>query len=331
MQSNYDSPNFRDGVFQNLTATPMMAEGVSTFGALRDFFNKPKSVRPTVPLPFIETELSGVQSDQPRLIWFGHSSYLIELRGINFLIDPVFSGAASPVSFMIKAFEGANTYGVEDMPPLDYLILTHDHYDHLDKKTVLALSANVKKIIVPLGVENHLKSWGIGASKIVSLDWWQQHQLTPHFTITSYPARHFSGRGLKRNGSLWTAYLLQLSGTRIFIGGDSGYGPHFKSIASHAGKIDLAILECGQYNKDWPYIHMLPEDVVQAHIDLGAQALLPVHWGKFALAYHAWNDPIKRVTAKATEMGVQITTPKIGEPVIVGEKYPSVDWWSAID
>ena len=162
------------------------------------------------------------------------------------------------------------------------------------------------------------------------MDWWQSTEIAPGINITSMPSRHFSGRGIKRGGSLWTAYLLDIFGYTIFIGGDSGYGDHFVEIGKEAGKIDLAILECGQYNEAWPYIHMLPEEVVQAHIDLGAKTLLPVHWGKFALAYHKWDDPIERVTAKAAREGIHITTPMIGEPVVINQKYPDSEWWGSV-
>lgn len=330
MNTLISSPNYRDGSFQNLVPTPMMAEGVSTFSVLLNFFNKPKLVTPPAPLPFQQTDLRSLQSDKPIVTWFGHSSYLIQINGINLLIDPVFSGAASPVAMMIKAFAGTNNYGPKDMPVIDYLVLTHNHYDHMDKKTILALSAQTRAYIVPLGVEKHLISWNIAAEKISSLDWWQHKAMTPHINFTGLPARHFSGRGIKRGGSLWTAYLLEIFGYSIFIGGDSGYGDHFSEIGKKAGKIDLAILECGQYNESWPYIHMQPEEVVKAHIDLGAKALLPVHWGKFALAYHPWNEPIERVTAKAASEGIHLTTPMIGEPILVGEKYPDKNWWGSV-
>ncbi|ULQ54349.1 MBL fold metallo-hydrolase [Flavihumibacter fluvii] len=324
------SPNFREGIFQNLAPTPMMAEGVSTFAVLRDFLHKPKLVTPPAPLPSVKTNLTTLQANTPLVVWFGHSSYLIHINGINILVDPVFSGSASPVAMFIKAFAGTNQYGPRDMPAIDYMVLTHNHYDHLDKKTLIALAGRTQKYIVPLGVEKHLVDWKINPAQITTLDWWQSKELSADMQITSTPARHFSGRGLKRGGTLWTSYLFNLFGFTIFIGGDSGYGDHFSTIAKQAGVIDLAILECGQYNEAWPYIHMLPEQVVQAHIDLGAKTLLPVHWGKFALAYHHWDDPIKRVTAKAATEGIHITTPMIGEPVIIHEKYPDQPWWNTV-
>lgn len=327
MAQQIASPNFRQGAFQNLAPTPVMAEGVSTLAVFRDFLNKPKLVNPPATLPSVTTDLKSLQSDKPVIIWFGHSSYFIQVNGINILVDPVFSGYASPVPFLIKAFAGSNNYGVDDMPRIDYLVLTHDHYDHLDKKTVVALAAKTRSIVVPLGVDKHLSGWNIKPSQLVTLDWWQVADLAESIQVTSLPARHFSGRGIKRGGTLWTAYLLKIFGYTIFIGGDSGYGDHFASIGAMAGPIDLAILECGQYNPSWPYIHMQPEEVVQAHKDLGAKTLLPVHWAKFALAYHHWDDPIKRVTAKAAAEGIHITTPMIGEPVILGERYPDQKWW----
>ncbi|MBZ5855862.1 MBL fold metallo-hydrolase [Flavihumibacter profundi] len=323
-----NSPNFRNGAFQNLSTTPMMAEGVSTFKILRDFLNKPKSVNPPGPLPSVQTNLKELSSDKPTVIWFGHSSYLININGINVLVDPVFSGSAAPISSLVKAFPGSNEYGPKDMPAtIDYMVLTHNHYDHLDKKTMVELNQRTKQYIVPLGVAANLKNWSIGKERIIEMDWWESNQLSPYISITSTPARHFSGRGFKRGGSLWTSYLLNIFGFTIYIGGDSGYDLHFAEIGKAAGEIDLAILECGQYNAYWPYIHMQPEEVVQAYIDLGAKMLLPVHWGKFALAYHAWNEPIIRVTTKAAEKGVPIATPRIGEPLVINGSNPSKAWW----
>lgn len=327
MKSLQQSPNFKNGAFRNLSPTPMMVEGVSRWGLLKEYFQPNRAIRPAQPVPSIQTDLLSLAHDQPVIVWFGHSSYLIHCKGINILVDPVFSGSASPVAGMVKAFPGSNNYGVAQMPTIDYLIQTHNHYDHLDKSTIKALGPKIKSSVTPLGVGRHLTTWLGNSLPIQELDWWESLELQPGIRITSTPARHFSGRGLKRGGSLWTSYLLELFGYTIFLGGDSGYDSHFAAIGKAAGKIDLAILECGQYHPAWAYIHMQPEEVIQAHLDLGADLLLPVHWGKFALSMHAWNDPILRVTAAAREKDVKITTPMIGEPLQLGKDYPTEKWW----
>ena len=321
------SPNYKNDAFSNLSATSMMAEDTSMWRNMKDFFNKPKNNIPSQPIPTIKTDLKSLAPDFPSVVWFGHSSYLIRLNGKNILIDPVFSNNASPVSFMIPAFEGANAYTANDMPEIDLLILTHDHYDHLDYKTIMALNPKVKQIFCSLGVGSHLEYWGIDTGMITEFDWWDTHAFTNDIHFTATPARHFTGRGLKRAKTLWSSFVLKSPNYSLFIGGDSGYGEHFKTIGEKFGPFDLVMLESGQYNKAWPYIHMMPEQTVQAAHDLKAHTLFPVHWGKFALAMHDWNEPIKRVLKKAAELSMPVTTPLIGEPVLVNAHYPNKTWW----
>src|SRR5436190_2297511 len=321
------SPNYKDGAFQNLSLTPMKPERISYWKMIREFYKKHPNKTPSKKIPSIKTDLNKINSSGPVLIWFGHSSYFIRIGNKNFLIDPVFSGNASPLSFMIKAFPGTNEYDVEDMPPIDYLILTHDHYDHLDFKTIRKLRNKVNHIYCSLGISSHLKYWDIEKSKIIEMDWWKTEELSNDMRLITTPARHFSGRGLKRGQTLWSSFILKTSTHNLFLGGDSGYDNHFKKIGIEYGPFDLAILEAGQYNTMWPYIHMMPEETVQAAIDLKAKKLLPVHWGKFSLAMHEWDEPIKRVLAKANELDVKILTPKIGEPVFLDNDFQHTDWW----
>ncbi|GAB2561166.1 MBL fold metallo-hydrolase [Spirosoma areae] len=321
------SPNYRDGSFQNPEPTDVMRQNASYMGLMSDFINKPKDNTPPMPLPAVKTDLNALTDDKPTIVWFGHSSYLIKSKGVTILVDPVFSGSASPVSFFGKAFPSTYVYGVDDMPAIDYLILTHDHYDHLDYKTVTALIPKVRKIYTALGVGAHLERWGAPADKIVEFDWWDHHSVTPGIDLTAAPARHFSGRSFRRGKTLWTAFALKLHGYNLFLGGDSGYGKHFQEIGDKLGPFDLAILECGQYGKDWPNIHMLPEEVVTTGQALRARTILPVHWGKFALAYHSWNEPIRRLLKRANEQGSDVTTPKIGEPLVLNASYPRAVWW----
>lgn len=320
------SPNYKKGAFQNLSPTQMKPDEVSYWKMSKEFFKKHPEVKPAVKLPFVKTDLTQL-NNEPVIIWFGHSSYLLRINNKNFLIDPVFSGNAAPLSFMIKAFKGSNEYKVEDMPAIDYLILTHDHYDHLDFKTIRKLKNKVSNIICSLGISSHLKHWGIDKKIITELDWWESTQLDTDIELTAAPARHFSGRGLKRGQTLWSSFILKTATHNLYLGGDSGYDKHFKEIGNKYGPFDLAILETGQYNTMWPLIHMMPEETVQAAIDLKAKALLPVHWGKFSLAMHPWNEPIKRVIAKAATIDLKVHTPMIGEPLFLNRDFESKNWW----
>ncbi len=326
-ESIRQSPNFNNGSFQNLSETPMKPADVSYFKILKDSLNRPKDSRPGGIIPSIKTDLKALHSEKPVIVWFGHSSYLIHVNGINILVDPVFSGHASPLSFMVKAFRGSDAYTPEDLPPIDILVITHNHYDHLDKETIKRLIPTTKTCYTALGVSAHLEEYGMNTQPVIEMDWWDTEKISPAIQLTATPARHFSGRGLKRGGTLWTSFVLQIAGYTLYIGGDSGYDTHFKKIGEQFGPFDLAILECGQYNAYWPYIHMMPEQTVQASLDLGAKKLLPVHWGKFALALHPWNEPIKRVTRSAAERNMPIMTPLIGEPIAIDESYPHSTWW----
>lgn len=327
LQRIQKSPNYKNGSFQNIHPTFVSTEDVPLFATLQKMLFD-KSLEPhSSDYPFVQTDLKTLNDEAPTLVWFGHSSYLIKYRGKNILVDPVFSGHASPTSYLIQAFKGTDQYSVKDLPKIDVLLITHDHYDHLDFLTVQALKDHVAQVITPLGVGEHLESWGWNKDVITELDWWETKEL-PGMKFTATPARHFSGRSYKRALTLWASFVLELDHTKIFIGGDSGYDDQFKKIGEKWGSFDLAILENGQYNEGWPHIHMFPEQTVQAAQDLHAKVLMPVHWGKFKLSLHAWDEPIKRVSTKAQEVGMPMTTPRIGEPLVLGKPLPQTDWWT---
>lgn len=307
-----------------------MSRDASYFTVLRAFLNKPKTVWPPRPLPAVKTDLHQLPATGTQLVWFGHSSYLLRNNGRNILVDPVFSGYASPFSFMIKAFAGTNIYTAAEMPDIDLLIISHNHYDHLDSHTLRRLAPKIKTVYTALGVGRDLVHAGIPSSQITEMDWWEEETPLEGYTLTATPARHFSGRGLKRGGSLWASFVLQTPDVRIYIGGDSGYDAHFKTIGEKFGPFDLALLETGQYNTSWPNIHMNPEEAVSAAADLGAKVMVPVHWGKFALANHPWDEPAKRVVAAAQQRGLTIATPRIGEMMELGKPYPDEHWWESI-
>ena len=322
------SSNYRDGIFQNKSETIVMAGSGDFLKVLGRFLNKPKTVIPPGPLPSIKTDLKNLPDGSPVLVWFGHSSYLIKINGKHILVDPVFSGYAAPFKMKsAKSFDGSNVYDVDDMPEIDILLITHDHYDHLDYTTVKKLDKKTKHIITSLGVGSHLEHWGFDCEKVTELDWQDSTEKIAGIKFTAAPARHFSGRSFKRAKTLWSSFVLQTKDFSLYLGADSGYDSHFKEIGDKHGPFDLAILESGQYNEMWKPIHMMPEETVQASIDLKAKTLLPVHWAKFSLSLHPWNEPIERVIKKAEELKVVITTPIIGELIIIGEKYPAKLWW----
>ena len=325
------SPNYGDGQFMNLSHTPPLTEGVGYTRVLKEFFfNKSSRTKPTDILPSVKTDLHSLSADKNVMVWFGHSSYFLQVDGMKILVDPVFSGAASPIKSTTRSFSGSDVYTVEDIPEIDCLFISHDHWDHLDFETVKKLKPKVKKIICGLGVGLHLTHWGFDKNIIVEKDWEEKALDENGFKVYVTPARHFSGRSFKRNGTLWSSFVLQTSTKKIFIGGDSGYDHHFASIGNAYGPFDLAILECGQYNYNWKYIHMMPEETVQAAIDLKAGKLVPVHWGKFTLAQHAWDEPIIRVTASARQKKLPIFTPMIGEALDLDYPATSKDWWQQV-
>ncbi|HMH35013.1 MAG TPA: MBL fold metallo-hydrolase [Puia sp.] len=317
--------------FENMTETRMLSDDASYTKMIRDFlFSKPKNTVPANKVPVVVTDLkklSQLSSQNPVLIWFGHSSYLIYLQGLHILVDPVFSGHASPFSFTTKSFPGSNPYTADDLPEIDLLILTHDHYDHLDFETVMKLNNKTKLVCTSLGVGSHLRFWGWDEKKIIEFEWGDRKSFENGLSLTCATARHFSGRTFTRNKTLWSSFILETVPYKFYIGGDSGYDVHFKQIGEAYGPFDLVMLESGQYNPAWPNIHMMPEETVKAAVDLKAKILLPVHWGKFSLALHPWNEPIQRILVAARTLHQPVTTPMIGEPVILNEVYPHQNWW----
>ncbi len=321
------SPNYRDGSFQNLSVTPDLAEGASMMKIMKAFLFNREEREPGKTLPYVRADLHEPADNEPEITWFGHSSYLIKISGKTILVDPVFSGNASPVSFFAKSYKGSNEYQMEDFPEIDAVIITHDHYDHLDYESILKLKKKKTHFYTSLGVGAHLEYWGIEDNRITEFDWWDQIHIDSNISLTAAPARHFSGRKFKRNQSIWSSFILKTSSSNIYLGGDSGYDTHFKTIGEKYGPFDLAILECGQYNAWWPYIHMMPEQTAQASIDLKAKVLMPVHWSKFTLALHNWNEPMKAIYQASKEKNIILTTPMIGEPVSLNHHLPDSVWW----
>ncbi|MDP4151256.1 MAG: MBL fold metallo-hydrolase [Bacteroidota bacterium] len=324
------SPHYAGGSFRNLMPTELIVKGVSYLNMMRDYRNRPAGTTPPGPLPFVCTDLFSLPADRPSVVWFGHSSYLMKVEGVHILVDPVFGGNASPLSFFARSFPGTDVYTPDEFPVIDALIITHDHYDHLDYRSIRQFAPKIRHVYTSLGVGAHLEYWGIDPSGITELDWDDGARIADDLFLTAKPARHFSGRTFKRNQTLWSSFVLRAGPWSFFLGGDSGYGDHFQTIGEQCGPFDLAILECGQYGKNWPQIHMFPDQTLLAASALRAKTLLPVHWGKFSLSLHDWDEPIRTLVAAAADKGVDITTPMIGEPLIIGHEIPRTKWWEQV-
>ncbi|HMR90761.1 MAG TPA: MBL fold metallo-hydrolase [Chitinophagaceae bacterium] len=327
------SPHFRRGKFQNLNPTPQFTEGYTMRRVMYDYFFKQKPHRkPSLSIPAVKTTLKDLPAGQDLLVWFGHSSYYLQVNGKKILVDPVFSGNASPLPGTNTAFKGADAYTVSDLPFIDYLLITHDHYDHLDYHTITGLKDKVGKVITGLGTGAHLERWGYAPEIIIEKDWYEKEVLTPDMVLHITPARHFSGRGFTRNNTLWVSFVLQAKDLRLFLGGDSGYDTHFAETGRRFGPFDLAILDNGQYNEAWRLIHAHPEENLQAAKDLQAKRMMPVHSGKFAMANHTWDEPLNMITA-LNENGqpVPLLTPRIGEIVYLRDEAQHFDsWWKEL-
>lgn len=307
------SPQYRNGEFQNQHPTTLMTSDKGRWQTLWNFlFNKPAGLSPDRPIPAIKTALHRLPVDSDLMVWFGHSSYLLQLSGKRILVDPVFC-MASPVSFVNKPFEGTDIYKPADMPAIDFLVISHDHWDHLDYQTVKQLKGRVGTVICPLGVGEHFEYWGYEKDKIVELDWQENASLAAGFTAHCLPARHFSGRGLTSNQTLWASFLIETPSLNVYIGGDSGYDTHFEEIGQKFPDIDLAILENGQYNEGWKYIHTLPVYLGQVAKDLKARQIITVHHSKYALAKHRWDEPLKNELRTAENDSLNLIVSQIGQ------------------
>ena len=333
------SKNYVDGEFKNKESTELLTDTKKTpIKRLLEFaFEKdPEGTVPDSELPSIKTDLKSLEPNEDVMVWFGHSSLFIQIAGKKILVDPVFSKYASPVPFTNKAFDGTNIYDVDDLPEIDILLITHDHYDHLDYPTIKKLKDKVNKVIVPLGVDAHLLRWGFDKDKITTVDWDDEVTIDDNLKIYALESRHFSGRSFSnRNQSLWVAYLieekLEDKDYELFLSGDGGYSGRFKKFKERFGKIDFAAMESGQYNKEWALIHSSPEDVVMASQDMEVENLFPIHNSKFKLSNHTWNDPLKRLDKLTENTNLKLLTPMIGEKIYLHKENSFTKWWENLE
>lgn len=320
--------NYENGKFININPTEM---DIHYWALIKEMLKGSNTRQPAmnVDVEKIDSITIG-NSNITQLTWFGHSTFLLEIDGKTILIDPMFSKKPSPVKFIgAKRYSKELPIEIENLPFIDAVVITHDHYDHLDYASIKKLKGKVGKYFTPLGIANYLIKWGVEKEKINELNWWKSIEFDS-INLTCTPARHFSGRGLfDRASTLWCSWVIQGKNENIFFSGDGGYDTHFKDIGDKYGPFDISLMECGQYHKDWKLFHMMPEETVQASIDLKSNLTMPIHWGAFTLAYHDWTEPIERALKKANELNAAVTTPKIGEIVLVGDtNFPTEKWWT---
>lgn len=328
------NPHYRDGRFVNpLPPAPYTAAYLGTIFE-RTFFGDEVRTPPS-PLPKVPVDVTALKASPSaqglRAFWIGHASVFIEIDGQRLLVDPVFSDYASPFDVGPKRFQPP-PIALADLPKIDAVLITHDHYDHLDMRTAQHLAARGTVFVVPLGIGAHLQAWGVPAAQIHDLEWGQEHALGV-VKLVSTPSRHYSGRGLTdKDATLWTAWSVIGPQHRVYVSGDTGYSSHFQQTGERFGPFDLAFIKIGAYGPGAPWldIHMAPEDAVRTLGDLRAKRLFPVHWATFNLAFHDWDEPIKRTLAAARTANIEVLTPRLGEIVDADQPFSNTAWWEAV-
>lgn len=328
------SPNYRDGAFRNPDATNTTPEG-GTVQMLRRWLAGKEQRVPPGAIPIVSltrANFDRAPASGLRATWLGHSTVLVEIDGARILLDPVWARRASPSSLIGPRRFFPPPLALEDLPPLDAIVTSHDHYDHLDRGVIRALARNRAQLrarfVVPLGVGAHLERWGVAPGRITELDWGESTTIGP-LKLTATPARHFSGRGLfNRNHTLWASWAVKGPVHSVFHSGDTGPFSGFGAIGLQHGPFDLTLVKIGAYDSAWPDIHLNPEQAVAANVELRGKALLPIHWGTFNLAFHRWDEPADRVVAAAS--GTTLIMPRPGESIEPSRAPPVTTWWRSV-
>lgn len=330
-----EASNYDDGKFENLVETKMEMSFKDVRKTLKHYLFEDKTYKNPQEIIKVKTfdrvAFENVPEDSLALTWFGHSTILMRINGVTLLIDPVIAGKrASMFSFMgPKRFDYSHHITVEELPEIDAVILSHDHYDHLDFETITALKDRVSQFYLPLGVGAHFEKWGVSTEYITELNWWEEVTFK-ELRLVFTPTRHFSGRGFgDRFQTLWGSWVIIGANMRIYFSGDSGYFPGFKEIGEKFGPFDLTFLECGAYNEGWSEIHMFPEETAQAHLDLKGKLLMPIHWGKFDLSLHPWKESVDRLSLTAEMNGISLFTPEVGQLISLADSNSLKNWWEA--
>lgn len=325
------SDNYGEDHFINQITTEMDLNFPKMMGVMYQWiFNADRRVPPK-PLPVRFNEIAVEYPDSlAKITWYGHSAIFLEIDRKKILIDPMLGNAASPVSFMTKRFDYDMPIDLDAIPEIDAVILSHDHYDHLDYSSIMRLKDKVHHFYTPLGVGAHLERWGVESERITELDWWGS-AVIGQTKLVAAPARHFSGRGITdRNKTQWASWVILGEHEKIYFSGDSGYGPHFKEIGDKYGPFDFTMMECGQYNERWEAIHMMPEQTIQASMDIKSQKMMPIHWSAFNLSLHNWTEPVERAQKAANIHEVNMITPQIGRRFCPGVFTENTAWWREI-
>lgn len=321
--------NYADGRFIFQPSEEVEA-GVERISAIPDSESAAGERRPPDQLPVAEIDWDKISGEEDSLTWLGHSAFILSIDNKKILIDPMLGPTASPVSFIGPTrYTEDLLYLIDEMPPIDAVFITHDHYDHLDYESIKRLKSKVAHFIVPHGVGNHLVGWGVAEEDVTEINWWDEMEFEG-LDVALTPAKHFSGRGILNQGStLWGGWVILGEQKRFYISGDGGYDAHFKEIGAQYGPFDIALIEGAQYDERWPESHMIPEESVQASIDLQAGQMMLTHWGGFTLARHSWTEPIERAIQAAEKQEVDLIAPQIGEtvPMSVKSSDPIVEWW----
>ena len=319
------SPQYRDGAFRNPAADPVR----TATSSYREEFQRRRPGRPANPVPLVRTPFPG-PTGGVHVVWFGHAATLLEIEGRRVLLDPVWSERCSPSQLVGPRRLHEPPVPLAALGAVDAVVISHDHYDHLDMPTIKALARTQDApFVVPLGVGAHLDRWGVPPTRVTELDWGESTEVNGA-TLTATAAHHFSGRTLVRNDTLWTSWVVAAGGRRVFYTGDSGYFPGYAAIGAEYGPFDAALVQIGAYSPAWPDIHMTPEEAVTAHLDVRGGLLVPVHWGTFNLAFHAWSEPVDRLWREAKAREVTLAVPRPGERIDVSDP-PAVDgWWQTV-
>ena len=323
--------HYKDGKFINDEPINLSFDFKKVTTILKDLISPKKNTKPSKNIEVESFDLDNLKTKDniTKVTWLGHSSFLIQIANKTLLIDPVFSDYASPIKYVgDKRFNTEMPFSLSDLEEIDIVIISHDHYDHLDYETIMSIKSKVKHVITPLGVGNHFKAWNVNPNIINELDWWDSLDID-NLKVICTPSRHMSGRRLTdQSTTLWASWCLITENDKLYFSGDGGYGKHFKEIGNKYGPFDFGMLECGQYDHKWKNVHMIPEESVKAGIDTKSQVIMPIHWASFKLANHEWHEPADRFVTEAKKQHIKYVTPKIGETVVIHSiSLPQKKWW----
>ena len=320
--------NFENGEFKNNEPTALFTDEMSFWDFFKTDLNR-VPIKEIIPLNVDIESFVKDNIEQVKMVWLGHSAFLININGSVILLDPMLGSHAAPVPLpSLKRYSSKIAFDIDELEVIDVVVFSHDHYDHLDYPTIKKIKSKVKNFIVPHGIGNHLKSWGVQSESIIELNWNESFNYND-IEFVCLPARHFSGRGpLNRNSTLWSSWAIKSNRGKIYFSGDSGYGAHFKKIGQEHGPFDFSLIDCGQYNKAWKFSHMFPKQAINAALDLNTKYLIPIHWGAFTLASHSWIEPPEIVSEEAKKLNQDFMIPEIGQILVLNDENKIKHrWW----